>query len=59
MHQSPRKLLPGERGRYSGREADPEAELRFQRGGQPKARKSSLRDDYAREARRDREFKER
>ena len=59
MHQSPRKTLPGERDRYAGRELDPDSERRFQRGGQPKARKSALRDQYAREARRDREFKDR
>ena len=57
MHQSPLKTRPGERDRHAGRELDDGSERMFRKGGQPKARKSALREeDFAREARRDREF---
>lgn len=56
MHQSPQKQFAGQRDRIAESElAETLAERRRQRGSPPKARKFPLREEDAREARRDKE----
>jgi hypothetical protein len=54
MHQSPQKLLPARREKYAEFD-EAEADRRMYRGAQPKARKSSMRDESPRELRRERQ----
>lgn len=56
MHQSPQKQLAGRRDKYADLELnDAEAERRFQRGSQPKARKFPIREDSERDTRWDKQ----
>ncbi|ROZ76537.1 hypothetical protein [Ramlibacter sp. WS9] len=57
MHRSPQKQSAAQRDRYADFDmADTQADRRAQRGNQPKAHKFPLREEDAREARRDKQF---